>query len=127
MKATEEHSYCDHCGDLIPETRKRGSLYCTNKCGWTYRNLDKAKEKKKLKEKELGLYKNYELIKMLYRNGNRNIKIETATELGMDFDWHMGIIKVDKENETTEFRLFEYSYTIYNDMLKIKKLTDECP
>ncbi len=26
------------CGKLIPETRRKDAIYCTDKCRWTYRN-----------------------------------------------------------------------------------------
>ncbi|MCJ7449354.1 MAG: hypothetical protein MUO72_16890 [Bacteroidales bacterium] len=56
MKEIIKIRYCDHCGKLIPETRNMGSLYCTNKCGWTFRNRRNAQEKKDMQKNEPGLY-----------------------------------------------------------------------
>jgi len=118
--------YCRYCRKLIPKTRKRGSFYCTNKCGYTFRNKIKASERKKLQELEPALYKNRKVVKDLVRMGILDVTFETAKELGMDFNAHMGVINFDQEKKTTKFRLFNYSFTICDNRIKIKKLTDEC-
>jgi hypothetical protein len=126
MKEIIETRYCDNCGDSIPETRNKGAIYCTVKCGYTFRNNRNAKERKNQEESEPGLYKNYKVVKNLVHMRILDISIETATDLGLDFNCHMGVINFDQEKETTEFRLFEYSLTISGNRIKIKKLTDEC-
>jgi hypothetical protein len=94
--------------------------------GSTFRNNRNAKERKRLQEREPGLYNNYKVVKLLVRLEILDVTIETVTELGLDFNCHMGVIDVDRENEKTEFRLFEYSLIINGNRIKIKKLTDEC-
>jgi DUF4097 and DUF4098 domain-containing protein YvlB len=126
MKEIIAANCCKYCGTSIPETRNKGAIYCTNRCGWTFRNDSNSKKRKKQKESEPGLYKNFEIVKNLVRMGVFDISIETATELGLDFNCHMGVISFDKEKENTEFRVFEYSLTISGNRIKIKKLTDEC-
>ncbi len=126
MEEIIETNCCKNCGKSIPETRNKGSIYCTIKCGWTFRNDRNSRKRKKQKESEPGLYKNYEIVKNLVHMGILDISIETATELGLDFNCHMGVINFDREKETTEFRMFEYSLTISGNRIKIKKLTDEC-
>jgi len=121
-----EIQFCKNCAKSIPTTRNKGALFCTNECGYTYRNDAKAAEKKKQKEKEPGLYKSYNIVKNIILMGLNDISIETAKDLGFNFD-NQGLTNIDKEKNTTEYRLFEFSYTIYNDRIKIKKITDERP
>ena len=122
MKKIIEIRYCKYCGDLIPETRKMGALYCINNCGWTFRNRKKAKEKKDIHNNEPGLYKNYQILKDLVGKGLSDISKETAEVLEFDFNCFTGIIKIDQVLKTTEYKLFDFSYTIYGDRIKIKKI-----
>ena len=125
MNKTDEIRYCNNCGELIPATRNKGAIYCTIKCGWMFRNRGKAEDRKKLEERDPGLYKSYKVVKNLDRMGINDISIESATDLCLDFNCHHGEMNFDHENGTTEIRLFEYSYTLYGNRLKIKKLTNE--
>lgn len=119
--------YCKNNSDHpIPESRRTDAIFCTIKCGSTFRNRKNAREKKEMKKNEPGLYENYRVVKKIFQMGIFDITIETAKELGLDFDYHMGVINSDKENKTTKFRLFEYSYTISGNRIMIKKLADEC-
>ncbi len=126
MKNRFEIRFCKNCKNPIPTTRNKGAIFCSNNCGYSYRNDAKANEKKKQKEQEPGLYKSYNVIKNLIRMGLYDISIETANDLGMDFNHNQGLINIDKVKNTTEYRVFEFSYTIYNNRIKIKKITDEC-
>jgi hypothetical protein len=126
MNEIIEIKYCKHCGESIPKTRRKDVLYCKNHCGSTFRNKRNAKEKMKLQEREPVLYNNYKVIKNLFHMGILDFTIETATDIGLDFNYHMGVIYFDHEKEITEFRLFEYSFTIHSNRIKIKKLSDEC-
>jgi len=126
MDEIAENRICRQCGKIIPKTRKMGSIYCTLKERWTFHNRDKAKEREKLKVQEPALYNNYKLVKNLVRMGTSDISVDTAIDLGMDFNFHMGEMGINKENKTTTFRLFEYSLTFYNDRIQIKKIADEC-
>lgn len=125
MKNRFEIRFCKNCKNSIPTTRNKGAIFCSNVCSYSYRNDAKAAEKKKQKEQEPGLYKSYNVIKNLIRMGKYDISIESAKDLGMDFDHNQGLINIDKVKNTTEFRVFEFSYTIYNNRIKIKKITDE--
>ena len=116
--------YCENCGRLIPETRNMGALYCTYKCGWTFRNRRNAKEKMDIQKNELGLYRSYKVLKEIVSRGHNDISKETAKVLGFDVNCFTGIIKIDSVNKTTEYKLFDFSYTIYGDRIKIKKLND---
>lgn len=124
MKKIIEIRYCKYCGDLIPETRKMGALYCINNCGWTFRNRKNAQEKKEMQKIEQGLYKSYNILKELFGRGYKDISKETAKVLGFDFNCYTSILGIDSLNKTTEFKLFEFSYTIDGDRIKIKKLKD---
>jgi ribosomal protein L33 len=126
MKAIIENRYCKHCGELIPETRNMGALYCTYKCGWTFRNRRNAKEKMDIQKNELGLYRSYKVLKEIVSRGYSDISKETAKVLGFDVNCFTGIIKIDPALKTTEYKLFDFSYTIYGDRIKIKKLNNGC-
>lgn len=119
-------THCKNCRELIPKTRKKGSFYCSVKCGYDCRNAEKATKRKLIKAADPALYKNYEIIKFLVHNDRRDIAIETAEELGIDFSAHMGFIYFDKEKQTSTFRIFEFLLLICENRLKIKKITDEC-
>jgi hypothetical protein len=116
--------YCNYCGELIPETRRRGVLYCKYKCGWTLRNRRNAHEKNEIQNIDPGLYKNHKILKELVRSGHNDISKETAIVLGLDVNCYTGIIKIDQVNKTTEYKLFEFTYTIDDDRIKIKKIND---
>jgi len=127
MERELEFIHCQNCKELIPKTRKKGSIFCSPKCGWTYRNNKKALIRARLRAAEPALYKNYDIVKYLYRNNRCDISEETAQELGIDFNAHMGMVDLDNENGTTTFRLFEYTLTITPlKRIIIKKIGDEC-
>ena len=116
--------YCDYCGELIPENRRNGVLYCKNKCGWTLRNRRNACEKKEIQNSDPGLFESHKILKELVRRGHNDISKETAIVLGFDVNCFTGIIKIDQVNKTTEYKLFEFSYSIDGDRIKIKKIND---
>jgi len=117
-----EIRYCDCCHRTIPETRKRGAKYCTNKHGWTFRNNLNAEKRKEMLNSELGLFKNRKILQDIVDKEIFDISKETATVLKFDFNCFTGIIITDTQLRTTEYKLFEYSYTICGDRIKIKKI-----
>ena len=125
MENLTQFRFCKYCMKSIPTTRNKGALFCSNECGYSHRNDAKAKEKRKQKEREPGLFKSYNVIKNLFRMDIYDISIEAAKELGMDFEQNQGLICTDRIKNTTEYRVFEFSYTIYSNRIKIKKITDE--
>jgi hypothetical protein len=124
MNELNKTRYCNYCGELIPQTRRSGVLYCKNKCGWTLRNRRNAYEKKEIQNSEPGLYESHKILKDLVRRGHNDISKETATVLGLDVNCYTGIIKIDRMNKTTEYKLFDFSFTIDGDRIKIKKIND---
>jgi len=127
MNKITEPRYCLNCEKQIPVSRNKGAIYCNNECGYEHRNNKNALEKKRLKELEPGLHKSYNVVKSIARMKVFDVSIQTAIELGMDFDSNQGLINVDNLKNTTEYRLFEFTYTIYDDRIRIKKINDERP
>jgi predicted nucleic acid-binding Zn ribbon protein len=39
-----EARLCKNCRRVIPETMRIDAVFCSAKCGWTYRNQKKRKE-----------------------------------------------------------------------------------
>jgi hypothetical protein len=114
--------YCIHCGELIPETRRLGCLYCTPVHGWTFRNRRNAFEKENLRIDEHRLRKNLKIIKDQFNMGHDNISKETALALGFDFECFTGIIGFNEKNKTPEYKIFDYSYAIDGERIMIKKI-----
>lgn len=110
---------------IIPESSRTDSVFCSKKCGWMYRNRRNALTKKEMHNNEPGLCRSHKILKELIGRGVNNISKETALVLGLYVNCYTGIIKIDSVNKTTEFKLFEFSYTIDGDRIKIKKLNDE--
>ena len=77
-----------------------------------------------MKKNERDLYKSYKVLKELVSTGHSDISKETAFVIGFDANCFTGIIKMDPILKTTEYRLYDYSYTISGDRIKIKKLSD---
>ena len=75
-----------------------------------------------MQKNEPGLYKNLKIVKDLVQRGISDISRETSTVLGFDFNFFTGIVKINSELKTTEYKLFDYSYTISGDRIKIKKI-----
>lgn len=118
-----ETKYCKNNPDhIIPESRRTDAIFCTIKCGYTFRNRKNALEKKNMQKNEPGLYKNLKVLKDLVGKGLSDISKETAKVLEFDFNCFTGIIKIDQELKTIEYKLFDFSYTIYGDRIKIKKI-----
>jgi hypothetical protein len=117
--------YCkNNPGHIIPESSRTDSVFCSKKCGWTYRNRNKSNVHKDLHNIESGLYRSHKILKNLVSRGISDISKETASVLSLDVNCYTGIINVDRVNKTTEFKLFEFSFTIDGDRIKIKKLND---
>ena len=117
--------YCKNNPDhIIPESSRTDSVFCSKRCGWTFRNRNKAMVNKELHKIEPGLFRSHKILQELVGRGVNDISKEAALVLGLDVNCHTGIIKIDPVNKTTEFKLFEFSYTIYGDRIKIKKLND---
>jgi hypothetical protein len=68
------------------------------------------------------LYRSYKILKELVCRGISEISKETAYVQGFDFNCYTGIINIDQVNKTTKFKLFDYSYAIDGERLKIKKI-----
>jgi len=122
METHKENRRCRYCDDRIPETRNKGALYCCDQHGWTFRNNNNAEERAKIRASEPGLYKNRKILKDLIDKGISEISKKTASCLGFDFNCFTGIIKTDPLLKTTEYKLFEYSFTVFGDLIKIKKI-----
>jgi hypothetical protein len=117
--------YCKNNPEhLIPESARTDSVFCSKKCGWTFRNRVKLNANKDLHNIEPGLYRSHKILKDLVCRGISDISKETALVIGLDVNCYTGIIKIDSVNKTTEFKLFEFSFTIDGDRIKIKKLKD---
>jgi hypothetical protein len=115
--------YCKNNPEhIIPESSRTDSVFCSRKCGWTYRNRNTAMVNTDLYQIEPGLYKSHKILKDLVSRVICDKSKETALVLGLDFNCYTGIIDVDPVKKTTEFKLFEFSYTIVGDRIKIKKL-----
>ena len=119
--------YCKNNPDhIIPESYRTDSFFCSKKCGWTFRNRNKSNLNRDLHNIEPGLYRSHKILKDLVSRGISDISKETALVIGFDVNCYTGIIKIDSVNKTTEFKLFEFSYTVDNDRIRIKKLKDGC-
>jgi hypothetical protein len=117
--------YCKNNPEhLILESARTDSIFCSSKCGWTYRNRRNELTKKNMQNNEPGLFRNHKILKDLVGRGLGDISKETAFVLGLDVNCYTGIINIDRVNKTTEFKLFEFSYTIDGDRIKIKKLNN---
>jgi hypothetical protein len=81
---------------------------------------------KDLHKTESALYKSHKILRELDGKEANDISKESASVLGLDVNCFTGIINVDPINKTTEFKLFEFSFTIDGDRIKIKKLNDGC-
>lgn len=118
-----ETKYCkNNPYHLIPESRRTDAIFCSIKCGSTFRNRKNAQQKKDIHMNEQGLYKNHKILKDLVGKGLSDISKETAEVLEFDFNCFTGIIKIDQVLKTTEYKLFDFSYTINGDRIKIKKI-----
>jgi len=118
-----EKRYCENkdCGRLIPETRRKDAIYCTDRCGWTHRNIEKNTRNSEKRRAMVPLETNYKIIKDFYERGIYDLSKETLVVSGFDFGAFTGINEIDHTNNTTEYNLFEYSYKIHTGRITIKK------
>ena len=121
MNKTDEIRYCENCGELIPVTRNKGSIYCTTKCGWTFRNRGNnvANKEKRIITRQLDI--NYKIVKDLYNKGKNNISIESLELLGFDFEHFTGVKKIAPDNQFEVIKLFEFEINIQNNRCLINK------
>lgn len=105
----------------IPDSIRADAVFCSQKCGWQYRNRKKATETKEFQKIERDLYTNYRIIKDMLQKDISEISKDTAIVLGFNLSCHTGILGIDKLKGIAEFKLFDFSYIIIGDRIKFKK------
>jgi hypothetical protein len=114
--------YCKNNPDHpIPESTRTDAVFCSQRCGWQYRNRKKATKTEEFQKIERDLYTNYRIIKDMLRKDISEISKDTAIVLGFNLSCHTGILDIDNLNGTAEFELFDYSYIITGERIKFKK------
>ncbi len=113
--------YCQHCGGIIPATRRSDAKYCNPKCGWEHRNALKAQREKQKREYDRKLHRNYKIIYDLYHRGKTDIPFEALEIVGFDTDLITGINEVDKENKITKYDIYEFKIELINNRCLISK------
>jgi hypothetical protein len=98
---------CKNCGNEYTG-RRFGSLFCTSKCGWTYRNRMK-KENYNIRESEIKkLAKNAKILENFYNKDKKQIPINVLEFIGFDFDLCTTPVKYDKENGHGYYKMLDY-------------------
>lgn len=106
----KEEKLCLHCNNPI-YSRRLGAIYCSLKCGYTFRN-NKAQTENKNQNQIIKIIRNNDFIlHSKFSNSVFKISLNDLKELGYDLEYHTkGIIK---NNQLVGAELFKY---------KIKKI-----
>ncbi|MFC2080437.1 hypothetical protein ACFLRQ_03075 [Bacteroidota bacterium] len=107
------------CNNPVPETRKAGSFYCCDPCGWKQRNHDNRVKLKERRLHEKKLNKNYKIIKELFDKRIYDVSSEALLVLEFDIKYCTGIKEVT--GNKTVINLYEFVITYQGDRYKIKK------
>lgn len=115
---------CKHCTLPISRSKRTDAIFCSIKCGSDYRNKRNTTHEKERKVTDRRLKKNRNIIKDLVERGFVDVPKETLIAMGFDPEYYTGIIECNSVNGTTEYRIFEFSFMIYNERCKLKKLNN---
>ena len=116
-----EERKCKKCGRPILSERRSDAIFCSTRCGWTHRNVEKKKANRDKRRHSRKLDMNYKIIKDLYSRGNIDVSNEALELLGFDFEYCTGIEHLNQQNDTTKFKLFEFIITTDDLRSKIIK------
>lgn len=116
---------CVNCGEPIPDDRRTDAIFCSGKCGWTHRNRKKEEETREIRIIKRQLDLNRKIIKDLNERDKTDVSIEALELLGFDFDSCTKVDAIDRQNEVTTFRIYEFQITTNNSRCIIKKVNNE--
>ena len=116
-----ETRLCRFCEDIIPITRRRDSLYCSDDCYYLQKKSREVANNKVRREK-IELVKNDEILHQLYALYQSNFYISATELISRDFKWHIysGSCQVSGIDAQ---KMIRYSYTLFiNQSIIIWKL-----
>ena len=116
---------CVNCGEPIPDDRRSDAIFCCGKCGWTHRNRKKEEETREIRIIKRQLDLNRKIIKDLNERDKTDVSIEALELLGFDFDSCTKVDAIDRQNEVTTFRIYEFQITTNNSRCIIKMVNNE--
>lgn len=114
---------CKYCGKEIID-RKAGSIYCSPKCGWTYRNHQK-KIKYSVRDSEMKkLLRSTKILEELDNRNKNKVSKQTLEILGFDFGLCTNPVSKELQTGNQYYRLLDYWVIIHPDLnqIGIKKL-----
>ena len=119
MGTLEENiNKCLHCENPI-FNKRHGAIYCSVKCGYTYRN-NKKRIQNKHQNKIIKIIKsNDEILRQLCARNKTIISSEELKTLGFDFEHHTKLVLKDKKMVGTEFFIYKVMWA-NNDNYKIE-------
>jgi YHS domain-containing protein len=102
------------CLDCQKPVRGRADKkFCNDACRTTFNNTRKIEVGQSIKEINLILKRNRNILKEKSANGNRKVKREALLRNGFNFDFHTHLYK--NENGETYFFCYEHGYLGLNN------------
>ena len=120
----KEPRYCKWDGKLIPDDKRIDAIFCSPKCGWSYRN-EKKRQRKPVPEKiDARRETNIMIIKGLMSREIYEIPMKSLDDFGFDFDCYDKIGEFDIATTGTQFFISTFSFTITGTIVKFKNQDD---
>lgn len=117
-----ETKYCKYCNEPIPQSRKVDAIFCSDRCGWTYRNRNRLKLDKEKKEIDRQLSNNYKIVKSLHDKGITRIFKENLAKLGFNPDYYTEFTDMDPYTKASEVKIFDFIVKTEDNLCFIKKI-----
>jgi|GEM_PF-6773430 len=116
---------CLNCGGEFSD-RRSDSIYCSDKCGWTYRNNLKKINYQFRNQEVKKLMKSANIFEYFDNQGIRQIPKEVLKFVGFNFDLTTSPVKYNKEKGYAFHKLLEYWIIIRADkeMIEIQKIKE---
>lgn len=117
-------SKCKNCGKEIID-RSAGSIYCSPKCGWTYRNRT-TKETYAVRDSEMKkLRHSSKILEDLDKRNHNTVTKQYLEIAGFDFNLCTNPVSKDTDSGNQYYKLLDYWVIIHPDMerIGIKKIT----
>ncbi len=111
---------CLYCKRTI-EKRREGAIYCSVKCGYTYRNKQNAILNKSQHERVRCIRHNDQILQKFMNQGEDEVSYETLQYQKFYFEYYTKSILVNKEIEGAEFFRFKIQ-KMNNNTYKISKI-----
>ena len=111
---------CLHCENPIYDKR-HGAIYCSVKCGYTYRNNKKKIQNKHQNEIIKIIKLNDEILKQLYARNKSAVAYNELNMLGFNFQYHTKLILEENKVVGSEYFFYKTRRLPVNNF-KIEKI-----